>query len=293
MDTEVDLGENAGFSLDALLSGDGKYSGIVVGGTAGATLAFGDLCYLDPTDSRWELADANVVTSADGDSRGILGLCALAAAANGNATKMLLWGKMRSATFPAFTINELLYVSETAGDITHTMPTTAAVNQRAIGVALTAEDVFFNSSWMPYLDATTPAIVGTAAAGTSIFAAHRDHVHGDVAANATHIGASAAVHGLPASVNVLGCRTAAGKFVQYGTKSASAAAGALAVTYYHAIATTYPVAFGAAPIVLISDDVQGLPTGVDSVTTTGFNGNVYDATNGSVTRNFVYIAIGA
>ncbi len=141
----IELGENAGLRLDALLSADGKYSGIIESGTAGATLAFGDLCYLDPTDSKWELADANVITSADGDPRGLLGLCILAANADG-ATKMLLWGKIRAATFPAFTINEVLYVSETPGDITHTQPTTADVAIRVVGVALTAEDMFFNPS---------------------------------------------------------------------------------------------------------------------------------------------------
>jgi hypothetical protein len=141
----INLGENAGLVLDTLLSDDGKYSGIIEIGVAGATIVFGDLCYLDPTDSRWELTDANVITSADGDCRGTLGICVLAGN-DGDATKMLLWGKVRAAAFPTFTINEKLFVSETAGDITHTQPTTTDVAIRVVGVALTAEDMLFHPS---------------------------------------------------------------------------------------------------------------------------------------------------
>ena len=146
LDAELGLGENTGLALDAVLSADGKYSGIIESGTAGATLAFGDLCYKDPTDSRWELADANVITAVDGDARGVLGICVLVATADGDPTKMLLWGKVRAATFPAFTINAQSYVSETAGDITETQPTTADVAIRVVGVALTAEDLLFSPS---------------------------------------------------------------------------------------------------------------------------------------------------
>lgn len=139
--------ENGGFTLDAALSADGKYSGIVETGTAGATLAFGDLCYLQTSDSRWELCDANAAAAAAGDSRNKLGICVLAAAGDGSATKMLLWGKVRADTaFPTMTIGAPVYVSETAGDITSTQPTTADVVIRVIGQANTADELFFNPS---------------------------------------------------------------------------------------------------------------------------------------------------
>lgn len=139
--------ENAAFLFDPVLSADGTYNGITRGGTAGATLAFGDLCYLDPTDSRWELADANSAQGADGDARGILGMCVLAAAGDGSATTMLLSGIIRADTaFPAMTVNNQMYVSETAGDITGTQPTTTDVVIRVVGQALTADELFFNPS---------------------------------------------------------------------------------------------------------------------------------------------------
>ena len=145
MTGNITLGENASIDQDPVLSADGKYTGVAITGTAGATLAFGDLIYLDPTDSRWELADANAAAAADGDSRGVLGICILAAANDGDATKILLNGVVRADTaFPTMTINAPQYVSETAGDIVETQPTTTDVVIRFIGTAITADAIYFN-----------------------------------------------------------------------------------------------------------------------------------------------------
>jgi len=144
----VTLSENASIALDPAGSADGKYTGITVTGTAGAALSFGDLIYLDPTDSRWELADANAASGADGDSRGMLGICVLAAAGDGSATTILLNGIVRAdAAFPTFTVNNPIYVSETAGDVTQTQPTTTDVVIRIVGSALTADEMYFNPDW--------------------------------------------------------------------------------------------------------------------------------------------------
>lgn len=144
MTGNLTLGENTSIALDPAGSADGKYTGITITGTAGAALAFGDLIYLDPTDSRWELADANSAASADGDARGILGICVLAAAGDGSATTILLEGIVRADTaFPALTIGAPVYVGETAGDIVVTQPTTADVVIRIVGVAITADEIFF------------------------------------------------------------------------------------------------------------------------------------------------------
>jgi len=149
--TEILYSEGTYFVLDNVLSGDEKACGQIEQGVAGATIVFGNLCYKDPTDSRWELADANVITEADGDARGTLGICVLAGN-DGDTTKMLLWGKVRSAAFPGFTVNRTLFVSETAGNITETSPTTNNAIVRVVGKALTAEDLFFNPSmdWLVY-----------------------------------------------------------------------------------------------------------------------------------------------
>lgn len=153
--TAINLGENSGaIALDAALSADGKSSGITRAGTAGATLAFGDLVVLDVTDSRWELADANSASGADGDARGMIGVCVLAAAADGDPTVVLLQGAVRAdAVFPSFTVNAPIYVSETAGDITATSPTTSGNVVRILGAATTADEIYFDPDrvWTVYV----------------------------------------------------------------------------------------------------------------------------------------------
>jgi hypothetical protein len=140
------LAENASIALDPAGSADGKYSGITVTGTAGYTQAFGDLVYLDPTDSRWEAADADVSTAADGDPRGMLAMV-VSAGTDGNACTLLLQGIIRAdAKFPALTINGAVYVGETAGAIQTTIPTGADNIIRVVGFALTADEIYFNPS---------------------------------------------------------------------------------------------------------------------------------------------------
>jgi hypothetical protein len=66
-------------------------------------------------------------------------LCILAAN-NDDATNMLLIGTMRSAAFPAsITGGAQLYVSQTAGDMTTTIPTGADVVVRVVGWAILTE----------------------------------------------------------------------------------------------------------------------------------------------------------
>ena len=93
------LGENS-LLLDETLSGDEKWSGITTKGTAGATLAVGDVCYL-ATSGKWLLNDGIL----DGTDTGFdkqLGICVLAST-DTQPTEMLLYGKIRSAAFPSFT----------------------------------------------------------------------------------------------------------------------------------------------------------------------------------------------
>jgi hypothetical protein len=121
MTGNITLGENTSLDLDPAGSADGKYSGICITGTAGATLAFGDLIYLAVADSRWELTDADATATA---GTPLIGMCVLAAAADGSATKILLQGTIRAdAKFPTLTIGAPAYVGETAGAIQTAIPT--------------------------------------------------------------------------------------------------------------------------------------------------------------------------
>lgn len=135
------FGENTSLDLDPAGSVDGKYSGICITGTAGAALAFGDLIYLAVADSRWELTDADATATA---GTPLIGMCVLAAAGDGSATKILLQGTIRAdAKFPALTIGAPAYVGETAGAIQTAIPTGADSVIRVVGRALTADELYF------------------------------------------------------------------------------------------------------------------------------------------------------
>lgn len=146
----ITLGEGAdpatiGIVMDNSMSADERYSGITVPGTAGATIAFGDLCYIDVTATEWLLADASAASTA-GDV--VLGIC-IDASTDGAATSMLLVGTVRSAAFPAsVALGAPVYVSEIAGDVTATAPVTTDSVMRRVGWAVTAEPntIYFNPS---------------------------------------------------------------------------------------------------------------------------------------------------
>jgi len=139
----ITLAESTSIALDPA-QGDGTWTGITRAGTAGATLAFGQLCYLAAADSRWELTDADSVTTADR----MLGMCVLAAAADGDPTVMLLMGNIQAASqFPAMTIGSAMYIGDdTAGTIETAIPTGADNVIRRVGYALTADELYFNPS---------------------------------------------------------------------------------------------------------------------------------------------------
>ena len=132
--------ENDAIKLDAALSADGKYNGITRTGIAGATLAFGDVCYFAVADNRWELADADSAAKA----QGLLGICVLAAASDGDATNMLLIGTVRADNaFPSFTVGAPVFLSTTDGDLTSTAPSGTGDIIRIVGQAWTANELWF------------------------------------------------------------------------------------------------------------------------------------------------------
>lgn len=127
---------------------DENYSGIIISGLAKGALAIGDVITLtDTSNTRWELADANVITAAAGDARGLLGINLTTAVNAGDAIKILLNGTIASAAFPDFTtLNAPLYLSETPGDMTLTAPTTANSVTRILGFSITSTVMYFNPS---------------------------------------------------------------------------------------------------------------------------------------------------
>jgi hypothetical protein len=140
--TTLQMAENGSIKLDAALSADLKYCGITEDGTAGTTLAFGDLIYLAAVDSRWELADADAA-STSGEVK--IGICVtVAGSTDGNPVEVLLYGKIRAdAVFPAFTISAPVYIGTTAGDVQVAQPSGTDDVIRVVGYGNTADELFF------------------------------------------------------------------------------------------------------------------------------------------------------
>lgn len=119
---------------------DGDYQGITQQGTAGQVLAFGDLIYLDDSDSRWRLADANLGETYDKK----LGICLIEADGNGESIKVLIFGTIRAdSVFPTFTPGKPVFMSETAGDVSNSKPTTTGAAHRIVGFADTTDQLSF------------------------------------------------------------------------------------------------------------------------------------------------------
>lgn len=136
------LSENGSLGLDPAGSADGKYTGITVTGTGGATIAFGDLITLDKDDSRWELVDISVAAAATGDARGLLGM-AVSSSTDGTPVTVLLHGIIRAdANFPTLTIGAAAYAS-TTGDVVVAQPTTTDYVIRQVGFGMTADEMYF------------------------------------------------------------------------------------------------------------------------------------------------------
>jgi hypothetical protein len=120
-------------SLTASVSG---YGDIVTFGTG--SLTAGNLYYLNSTGA-WTAADAD----SESTTRGMLAIALGAAPSNG----MLVKGYARNSAWTQNT-GDVLYVSQTAGGITSTAPSTAGTIVRIIGYMINATNdvVYFNPS---------------------------------------------------------------------------------------------------------------------------------------------------
>jgi len=139
----ITLGELS-TQFDAVLSGDEKWSGLTVTGTAGSAITVGDVCFL-ASDGKWDIVDG-ILDGTDVGFKAQLGMCVLTATGVDEAVEVLTYGKIRSATLPALTPGAPVYLDDTAGDLTVTQPSTTNFAIRIVGYAITAEDLFFNPS---------------------------------------------------------------------------------------------------------------------------------------------------
>ena len=103
---------------------------------AGATVAFGDVCYV-ATDGQAELADADAAATMPAVMMALESLTA------GQTGDFLLLGIARDDTW-TWTVGGLIYVSTTAGDFTQTAPSGTGDQVQVVGVATHANRILFN-----------------------------------------------------------------------------------------------------------------------------------------------------
>lgn len=139
---------------DALALGTTTVNRLVVAGTAGATLAAGNLIYFDLTDNEWKLCDADDATTLDGVLLGI----AQGAGVDGGAISggVLLHGVDLNRS--GLTIGDLQYASNSAGGVS----SSAGTNSKIVGIALTTTSMYFDPLFSYTLTATQAASIPTA-----------------------------------------------------------------------------------------------------------------------------------
>lgn len=122
--------------VDSQATGGATVNRIIVAGTAGATIAAGNLIYLDTADGEWKLCDADIASSVDNVLLGI----AQGAGTDGNAITngVLLFGLDSNQS--GMTAGQVQYASNTAGAISNVAGTTEVT----VGIANSATTLYFN-----------------------------------------------------------------------------------------------------------------------------------------------------
>ncbi len=129
--------------VDSVVAGSFPADRIVVAGTAGETVADGDPLYFDTTDNEWKLTDADAASTSENVLLGI----AQGAGTNGNAITngVLLKGLDDAQT--GMTEGDIMYLSDTAGDISSTPGTKTVM----IGIAKSATELYFSPRFSLFL----------------------------------------------------------------------------------------------------------------------------------------------
>ena len=135
------LSEAASVSIGTplLASTDHTYSGMSAEMLAGGTIGAQDLVCIHTTTSEVVVADASAV----GTARAI-GIAPAAISDTATGT-VLLQGFIRDTSW-SWTTGGVLYLSETAGDLTQTAPTTDGAFVQVVGIALSPVIAYINPS---------------------------------------------------------------------------------------------------------------------------------------------------
>lgn len=130
--------ESPSVNVAASSLADDTYTGITISSfNAGVNLTQWEAVYLD-SSSTWQKADAN-----GSGTYPMVGVV-VATVSSANPAIVLTNGAFRNDGGPAFTVGGTVYLSETAGAITTTIPSTSGSQVQAIGTALAARIAYVN-----------------------------------------------------------------------------------------------------------------------------------------------------
>ena len=130
---------NVNISVPLLAGTDHTTTGITATMLAGGAISAFDLVCIHSTTQEVVEADASAIATAR-----VIGI-APAAISDTESGIILLHGFVRDDTW-SWTTGGVLYLSETAGAMTHTAPTTSGAFVQAVGIALSPDVVYINPS---------------------------------------------------------------------------------------------------------------------------------------------------
>lgn len=119
-------------TVDATVNGPSTYAFV-----AGATLAAGD-CVVLNSSSKWVLTDANTASL----YLGLKGIVVIGGASDAYVLVALPGSIVYLTAFATLTVGTSYFLSETAGALTATMPTTGTSGQVRVGVAVHADMMY-------------------------------------------------------------------------------------------------------------------------------------------------------
>lgn len=139
---------------DIALGGSTTVDRLTVAGTAGETLAAGDVVYLKSSDGRWWLADADTASSSENVTLGI-------AQGSGTASNIISGGVLLrglDSNQTGLSANTIYYISDTAGEISSSTGT----KEVTAGIALSTTSILFDPRYDQQLtEDEQDALVGT------------------------------------------------------------------------------------------------------------------------------------
>lgn len=128
--------------LDATPASGNTGNGIYITVTSAAALNIGDVVYIN-SSSKAAKIDADQAST-------MPGICIMveSASAAGETKKCLTHGPFKFSSSPSYTVGGIVYGSTTAGATTTTAPSGTGDQVQVLGVALAADTIYFNPSYV-------------------------------------------------------------------------------------------------------------------------------------------------